>query len=310
MKALVIGGTGFIGRRLVHYLLLDGHEVTIATRGKTENIHSDKVKSIKIDRFSRESISDTIKGDMHYDVVYDQIGFGADDIETSISALNGFFDHYIYTSSVAVYDGFKDGFTEEDFDPYAFQTREGGISTLGYAEGKRTAEAYLFKHSTVPSAAVRFPIVLGHDDVTGRVQFHTERIAGEKEIVVREPCGRMNYVWVEDAGRFLAWLGSRGKTGPYNAASPESIDAAGLINEVAAAMGMKASIVGNGRKEDESPYFIKGNKTVSVKKAMDGGFAFTPLSAVLSKVAKNALETGGKQMNTMDYLEDRISGNS
>ena len=35
MRALVIGGTGFIGRRLVEYLIKYDCEVTIATSGKT-----------------------------------------------------------------------------------------------------------------------------------------------------------------------------------------------------------------------------------------------------------------------------------
>ena len=40
MKILVIGGTRYIGIHMVNKLLEQGHEVTIATRGKTpENIH-------------------------------------------------------------------------------------------------------------------------------------------------------------------------------------------------------------------------------------------------------------------------------
>ena len=40
MKILVIGGTRYFGIHMVHKLLEQGHEVTIATRGKTpENIH-------------------------------------------------------------------------------------------------------------------------------------------------------------------------------------------------------------------------------------------------------------------------------
>ena len=40
MKILVIGGTRYFGIHMVNKLLEQGHEVTIATRGKTpENIH-------------------------------------------------------------------------------------------------------------------------------------------------------------------------------------------------------------------------------------------------------------------------------
>jgi len=37
MKALVVGGTGFIGRRLISNLLNTGCDVTIATSGQTTN---------------------------------------------------------------------------------------------------------------------------------------------------------------------------------------------------------------------------------------------------------------------------------
>lgn len=40
MKILVMGGTRYFGIHMVNKLLEQGHEVTIATRGKTpENIH-------------------------------------------------------------------------------------------------------------------------------------------------------------------------------------------------------------------------------------------------------------------------------
>ena len=40
MRILVIGGTRYFGIHMVNKLLEQGHEVTIATRGKTpENIH-------------------------------------------------------------------------------------------------------------------------------------------------------------------------------------------------------------------------------------------------------------------------------
>lgn len=38
MKILVFGGTRFFGKKLVERLVSEGHEVTIGTRGKTEDI--------------------------------------------------------------------------------------------------------------------------------------------------------------------------------------------------------------------------------------------------------------------------------
>lgn len=37
MKILMLGGTKYFGRRLVHLLIQDGHDITVATRGNTED---------------------------------------------------------------------------------------------------------------------------------------------------------------------------------------------------------------------------------------------------------------------------------
>lgn len=44
MKILVLGGTRFFGRRLVHMLIEDGHDVTIATRGLAQDDFGSSVK--------------------------------------------------------------------------------------------------------------------------------------------------------------------------------------------------------------------------------------------------------------------------
>ena len=56
MKVLVLGGTGFISRRLVDLLLKDGADVTMATSGRTPNPFGDAVEEVKVDRFDRLSI--------------------------------------------------------------------------------------------------------------------------------------------------------------------------------------------------------------------------------------------------------------
>mgnify|MGYP000381006429 CR=1 FL=1 len=55
MNILVIGGTRFFGIHMVNKLLEQGHEVTIATRGKTPDSYGDKVERITIQRTNEES---------------------------------------------------------------------------------------------------------------------------------------------------------------------------------------------------------------------------------------------------------------
>ena len=50
MNILVLGGTGFFGKHLVWELLHRGHEVTIATRGRTPDDFGDRVRRLIVDR--------------------------------------------------------------------------------------------------------------------------------------------------------------------------------------------------------------------------------------------------------------------
>ncbi|WHY78443.1 NAD-dependent epimerase/dehydratase family protein [Neobacillus sp. WH10] len=54
-SALILGGTQFVGKRLVQLLLAEGVEVTIATRGKTSDSFGDQVSRVKISRENAES---------------------------------------------------------------------------------------------------------------------------------------------------------------------------------------------------------------------------------------------------------------
>lgn len=307
MKALVIGGTGFIGRRLVANLIRNNVDITVGTRGNTPNLFGDYVKMVKIDRFDQESLSMTAQNLGHVDVVFDQVGFGPEDMEKTLTAFTDRTDLYVYTSSSAVYDKKGTNITEGDFDASSHDLKEGGIGNLGYSEGKRSAEAYLVRNADFPFAAVRFPIVVGHDDVTGRAQFHLDRIRTGDDIVVPKPCGRMNYVWVEDAGRFLSWIGMNRKRGPYNAASPEMIEANGIVEMFGNALGRDSRITEQGEKSSVSPYYTKEDRVVSVKKAEDEGFSFTPMKDWAKEVVKRYTDSGGKQINTMDYLRNKSS---
>lgn len=62
-KAIVTGGAGFIGSRLVAKLLRDGHEVTVAdnlSKGQIKNIDLDKVELMKIDLCDMEATKDLL----------------------------------------------------------------------------------------------------------------------------------------------------------------------------------------------------------------------------------------------------------
>ncbi len=304
MKSLVLGGTGFIGRRLVNQLLSSGSEVTLATSGKSPNPFEGRVTTLVTDRFDRESLKKSMEGLAYHDVVFDTIGYRSIDVKNSMDALRKKIGKYVYISSAAVYSGMEGTLREEAFNP-AETVAEAGMEDT-YHGGKRMSEAYLFKNSPVPVAIVRFPNVMGFDDSTLRFQDHVTRILRGEEFAFPKPEGRRNHVWVEDAGRFLAWLGLKGNGGIYNAASPDSMVASELVARIAESLGTSARI-SRDSEEANSRYAASKDLIISVEKAGKKGFAFTPTDRWLKGEAEKAKENGMDSPNSMEYTRSFFS---
>lgn len=302
MKVLVLGGTGFIGRRLVEHLLRNNCDVTIATSGKSPNPFGDAVSSVVCDRFDITSIEDKLSSPPYFDVLFDQICFGPDDAQNVVDVFGKRIGNYVFVSSGSVYTSEGTLFREGDFDPVHYDLKMDTAGHLGYGEGKKNAEAYLFQKAPFPVAAARFPIVIGHDDSTYRFQGLVGNVASGENVNIPEDCGKRNYVWVDDAGRFLAWLGMNKKSGVYNAASPQNVDAVELSNGIGESLGKKPIITRSGDKESATPYYSSRDQILSVEKAEAEGFAFTEIKDWIGREANLVVESGGKALNSIEYF--------
>jgi len=285
---LVMGGTSFFGKRLVANLLVAGCNVTVATRGRVQDPFGDKIARVIFDRRSLESMQKAFGG-KRFDIVFDQIGFGPDDIEDAITVFSGNIEHYVFTSSGSVYDdGSK--ITEEDFDPMSIKPGKGRYPEISYKDGKRWAEAYLFQNAPFTAAAARLPMVIGPDDVVGRTQFHVERVMKGLPIVVPRPRGKMAYLYADDTGKFISWLGLTRKTGPYNGASRYALDAAELIERIGEALGEEPIILEEGPEDALSPYATTEDFIMDPSKAEADGFVFTPFEEWFPDVVRETAE--------------------
>lgn len=307
MKALVLGGTGFIGRRLVDNLIKENWDVTIATSGRSPNPFGDAVSSVVFDRFRITSLEEKLSSPPYFDVLFDQICFGPDDAAEIADSFGGRIGHYVFVSSGSVYPQDQPVYVEEDFDPYQHEIQKGGMGTLGYGEGKRSAEAYFFQKSDFPVAAARFPIVVGHDDSTTRFQKLVQDVLDGNEILVPPGGGKKNYVWVEDAGRFLMWLGKNGKKGPFNASSSYALDAVEMIDTVSKVTGKEANIIESSESMGPTSYYTSEDHLYSPAKAEKEGFEFTPFRDWIEDEIRLTVENRGKSPNSMEYFSRKIN---
>ncbi len=298
MKSLVLGGTGFIGRRLVKNLLSSGDDVTLVTSGKSPNPFGNRVSVIISDRFRKDSLMSSFSRLDFHDAVYDTIGYRSLDVKNALEAIGNRAGKYVYISSAAVYSGMEGVMDEEKFDPISMEASAGLENS--YSEGKKMSEAYLIKNADMPVAIARFPNVMGHDDSTLRFQSHVKRILDGNEFYIREPEGKRNHVWVEDAGRFLSWLGREGNTGIFNAASPDSMKASQLVTQMAQYLGTLAKIR-FGDDEPNTRYASSTDLILNVAKAEKKGFKFTPTGQWLEDEVRKARDTGFSSPNSMEY---------
>ncbi|MBC6310547.1 NAD-dependent epimerase/dehydratase family protein [Listeria sp. FSL L7-1582] len=276
MKILVFGGTRFFGKKLVTRLLADGHDVTIATRGKTADDFGDTVKRVTMNRESREALF--CLAQEQWDVVYDNICFSPQDALYSIAAFRDKVGKYVYTSSLSVYRMRDRALVEADFDPFHYEIVTGSREDFDYGEGKRLAEAVYFQKANFPVIAVRFPIVLGEDDYTGRLEFHIKHVQAGEEIGMPNEDAEMGFISSDEAADFLCWVGTKSDiVGPINAASDSVYQLSELMNLIETTTGKTAIVEENTEDNDDSPFGVEKTYYLDNTKAKEAGFAFQDL---------------------------------
>ena len=279
-KILVLGGTRFFGKKLVERLTKAGHEVTIVTRGKSEVSFDSQVSHIKVDRLDETAFRAALDG--QWDLVYDNICYSPNEAKVLCEIMEGKTQKLIFTSTLSTYEidgGVK---KEEDFDPFHYGIKMGDQADFTYGEGKRQAEAVFFKYASFPVVAVRFPIVMGEDDYTRRLHFHTEKVEKGEAMSFINMDAKMSFITADEAAEFLEWAGLSAIEGPFNATAKGSISLRDLLSLVEKATGKQAIIT---LKDDDtvekSPYAIPNDWYMTPEKAEKAGFEFSELSSWL-----------------------------
>ena len=272
MKILVLGGTRFFGIHMVNALIENGHDVTIATRGRSLDPFGDKVKRLTLDRTDPDSMKQALLG-MHFDVVIDKIAYCSNDIRYALDAIDC--DKYIHMSSTAVYDPKTMNTREDDFDGYKRPLIWCDRADFDYGEVKRQAEYALFqKYADRNWIAVRYPVVLGKDDYTGRLKFYVEHVVKGIPMNIDNLDCQMSYINSFEAGRFMAFLVDKDIKGAVNGCSRGTVSLRELIEYVEKKSGSKAVIDVNG---DDAPYNGDTEFSINTDLAKSLGFEFSDI---------------------------------
>jgi len=199
-RALVIGGTLFIGRALVDELLTIGDDVVIMHRGKGQPF-GDRVGEIHCDRNDVTAVRAALEStpfDVVYDNVYDwQRGTTGEQVMAAAAAVSGSVKRYVFTSSVAVYPA--GGEYDEDAPLVSSDDPN------QYGAQKADTERALFdlhRRTKFPVSTLRPAFIYGPNNPFDREAFFWDRIVHGRPVVVPEDGSwTLQWVHVRDVAR-------------------------------------------------------------------------------------------------------------
>lgn len=190
MKVLIIGGTRYLGPRLVKRLLDCGHEPVLFNRGKTNAPMAVRVPIRRIlgDRNTGEELLQAVNREQ-FDAVVDTLVYDAKDAARAVQVFSGRVGKYVMISSVACYGRLKQVPADEGH-PFVDPGNPFPGSANVYAVGKRDAEAELWqawRQDGFPVIVIRPSVSYGYGrlfGIWGYSSRHVDRIRKGKEVIV------------------------------------------------------------------------------------------------------------------------------
>lgn len=286
MKILIIGGTRYFGIPMTMELIRKGHDITIATRGNTKDMYGDSVSRIVFDRSDENSVKAAFR-QVRYDVIIDKIAYSSNDIRRILD--NTECGKYILMSSSAVYENIHAATKESDFAADGYTLKWCERADFDYAEVKRQAECALVQHYPEQEyIAVRYPVVIGKNDYTGRLRFYVQSIYNGTPIFVDDMDSRISFIHENETGLFLSHLAESDITGAVNGCSEGDISVAEIIAYTELKTGRKAVLSKDGEPAPYNGY--PEFATLNTDKAAETGFCFANVRDYIFEIIDHYLD--------------------
>lgn len=301
-RALVVGGTRFIGRHTVPELTAHDYDVTIFTRGNRDNPFTEDpaVEHVIGDRREPAELQ-AVRDDVDPDVVIDCVAYFPRDVREATDVFSDA-DAYVYVSSGAAY-GAERVPKREDETPLAACSSEQATTDARETYGPRKAEGdrevFRAAEGGVRAMSVRPTVVYGPYDYTERFAYWVDRVESFGRVVIpSDGLSLWQMAFVEDVASSLRIVAERGSAGEaYNVGDEHAPTLGGWLDLLADACETTVEQVGVSQRElategldpGDFPLYRSPPHLLSTAKLRGLGWESTPHAEALSATVEEHL---------------------
>lgn len=298
LKILILGGTNFLGPHLVEELQEHGHEVTLFNRG-TQDISC--FPNVEFIQGNRDGDLDALKN-RWWDAIIDTSGHLPRLVEDSSKILSTATNHYTFISTIGVYKDFHALNIDERYPLANLDDKSiEEINEKTYGALKASCEKVIEHYFNDHFLVIRPGLIVGPRDPTNRFAYWPLRIlAGGEILAPGSPKQNLQFIDVRDLAKWIVTMVEKRETGFYHATGPKrSLSFEELLKTCAQISKKELSIawvsenflIEHGVQDwTELPLWLSykrnmpGFLTVSVKKALEAGLKFRPLTETIEAI--------------------------
>ena len=304
-QVLSIGGGQFMSRYVIDGLVVDGHDVTVMTRGNAplpfEEGSVDHVEGDRTDRVAVESAAEAVEPD----VVYDFAAMHPADVEAA-TELFADVDAYVCISSTHAYQRTASIPLAEGRTPLMPCNEEQAVddsyATYGNRKAANDRVVFAAAENGVNAMSVRPTAIYGPHDPTQRQDYWMHRVREHDRIIVPGDEYRMpiHLGYVKDAARAIRLVAEEGEPGEaYNVAARDHKTFDEYLGTMAEAMDSTVELVHATDRElsrvglsvTDFPWCEPYPYIVSTEKLAGLGWESTPHEEAMTEAVEEHLES-------------------
>ncbi|WP_435333931.1 NAD-dependent epimerase/dehydratase family protein [Haloarchaeobius sp. TZWWS8] len=304
-RALLIGGTRFIGRHTVTELLAHDYEVTTFTRGESADpfAETDGVDSYQGDRNDRTAL-EAARDEVEPDVVVDFVGMYPRQLDAATEVFAEV-DAYVFVSSGSAYGEQPIPMHEDETslcECTPVQATDDSMESYGPRKAECDRRVFAAAERGVNAMLVRPMLVYGPHDYTRRTDYWLRRLDEfDRVLVPGDGDSLLHRAYVADVARALRIVAENGEAGEaYNVADREATTLSGwlelaanaLDTEVELVFASERELVANHLSPADFPLFTDEPMLVSTEKLAALGWDSTPLSTAYETTVAEHRESG------------------